>query len=533
MVHLVAQDNLFMKKLFLFCVCVFTATQVHAQIYSYPNLARQFSTSYATGSARMQGLGGNFGVLGADLSSIAGNPAGLGFYSRSEIGINLGMLDAQTKASYLDQSTPESNSSLHVPNFGIVIAGDYMNRSEWRGTFGLSYSQRTVLSQPLRLEGTNNRSSYLDRLIEKADSRYNLPGGRDVDGNFIDDEYDSNNQAANTLEGVAYQTYLINNSNSGGAPFSRFEPNLPTFQQGLATNSGVISQWNISYGANYQERLFLGVGLHFSRLRSISDFSWTEEFIGANYVGGFEAKEKLETSGSGVSATLGLIYKISTNLRVSLAAETPMYYDQMAERLTGVIYPRIFGVPSELNGSPIVITKVNPVRLLPNEFTYQLLTPFKLSTGAAYFFGKRALLSFDAEYLNFNGIRLAAAELGAFANQQFKDKYNGQVKSNFQSVLNLKVGAEIRVSSSWSIRGGVASYGQIFASSYDSIDRTQFQLSAGLGYRSNGYYIDLGVWQRTGNEAYTPYTLKNAAEYSSAALKISNTQILIGGGVYF
>ena len=527
------QDNLFMKKVFLFCVCVFTVTQVHAQIYSYPNLARQFSTSYATGTARMQGLGGNYGVLGADLSSIAGNPAGLGFYTRSEVGINLGMLDAQTKATYLGQSTPESNSSFHLPNFGIVIAGDNMSRLDWRGTFGFSYSQRTVLSQPLRVEGTNNRSSYLDQLIEKADSRYNLPGGRDIDGNIIDDEYDPNNQAANTLAGVAYQTFLINNSSSGGAPFSRFEPNLPTIQQGIATNTGVISQWNISYGANYQERLFLGVGLHFSRLRSTSDFGWTEEFVGANFVGGFESREKLETSGSGISATVGLIYKVSSNLRVSLAAETPMYYDQMAERLTGIIYPRVFGVPSELNGSPITITKVNPVRLLPNEFTYQLLTPFKFSTGAAYFFGKRALVSFDAEYMNFNGIHLSAAELGAFANQQFKDKYNGQVKSNFQSTLNMKVGAEIRVSSSWSLRGGVARYGQVFASNYDSIDRTQFQLSAGVGYRTNGYYLDLGVWQRTGNEAYTPYTLKNAAEYSSAALKITNMQILLGGGVYF
>jgi long-subunit fatty acid transport protein len=210
-----------------------------------------------------------------------------------------------------------------------------------------------------------------------------------------------------------------------------------------------------------------------------------------------------------------------------------MYYDQMAERLTGITFPRVFGVPSELNGNPITITKVNPVRLLPNEFNYQMTTPLKFSAGAAYFFGKRALVSFDAEYMNYPGIRLAAVELGAFANQQFKDKYNGQVKANFQSALNLKVGAEIRVSSAWSVRGGVATYGQIYASDYDLIDRSQFQISAGLGYRSNAFYLDLGVWQRTGKDAYTPYVLKNAADYGSAALQILNTQVVIGGGVYF
>ena len=210
-----------------------------------------------------------------------------------------------------------------------------------------------------------------------------------------------------------------------------------------------------------------------------------------------------------------------------------MYYDQMSERLTGITYPRVFGVPSVLNGTPIIITKVSPVRLLPNEFTYQMTTPFKFSGGAAYFIGKRALISFDAEYVNYPGIHLASTELGASANDQFQAKYNGQVKANYQSALNLKAGAEIRISSSWSFRGGAASYGNAYASGFDSIDRSQFQISGGLGYRTNTYYIDLGVCQRTGKDAFTPYTLKNAADYGSAALQLTNTQFVIGGGVYF
>lgn len=533
-VHHVDQDKLIMKKLFFLSVCVCMWSQLHAQIYSYPALSKQFSTSYATGSARMQGMGGNYGVLGADLSSIAGNPAGLGFYSRSEVGMNVGVLDAQSSSSYLMQSSQATNTTLHLPNLGVVITGDYMNRSDWRGTFGLSYSQRAVFTQSMNIQGTNNRSSYLDQLIEKANSRYTYTDGKDVDGNIIDDEYDTYYEAATTPEGVAYQTFLINvNAKTGGAPFNRFEPNLPTNQIGEASNSGVISQWNFSYGANYKERLFVGIGLHFSKLKSINDYSWSEEFVGAEYIGAFESVEKLETTGSGISATLGLIYKLSPSLRMSMAVESPMYYDQMSERLTGTMYPKVFGVPSELNGAPIVITKVNPVRLLPNEFTYQMTTPVKFSAGAAYFLGKRALFSLDAEYVNYPGIHLASTELGAYANERFQAKYNGQVKANYQSVLNLKAGAEIRISSSWSIRGGAASYGNVYASGFDSIDRSQFQISGGLGYRTNAYYIDLGVWQRTGKDAFTPYTLKNAADYGSAALQLTHTQFVIGGGVYF
>jgi hypothetical protein len=162
-----------------------------------------------------------------------------------------------------------------------------------------------------------------------------------------------------------------------------------------------------------------------------------------------------------------------------------------------------------------------------------MTSPFKFSAGAAYFLGKRALFSFDAEYMNYPGMHLASTELGAYANEQFQAKYNGQVKANYQSVLNLKAGAEIRLNASWSVRGGVASYGNVYAAGFDSIDRSQFQVSGGLGYRTNAYYIDLGVWQRTGKDAFTPYTLKNAADYGSAALQVTHTQFVIGGGVYF
>jgi hypothetical protein len=68
-----------MKKALFLLFSVLTLSEAVAQIYTYPNLAKQFSTSYSSGTARMQALGGANTALGADLSSITGNPAGLGF----------------------------------------------------------------------------------------------------------------------------------------------------------------------------------------------------------------------------------------------------------------------------------------------------------------------------------------------------------------------------------------------------------------------------------------------------------------------
>ena len=494
-----------------------------AQIYSYPMLAKQFSTSYVTGSSRMQGLGGTHSVLGADLSSIAGNAAGLGFYSRSEIGINLAHLSTNTDAMYLDQTSSSDHSMIHLPNFGVVISGEYLSSSSWRGAFGIGYSRQVVLTQPLLIQGTNNRSSYLDYLIQRA-------GDKGATGKSLDDEYDSYYNTADSREAAAYQAYLINpNDKTGGAPFERYSPNLPTEQAGYADNKGSVAQWDISYGAAYQDRLFVGLGMHFTKLTATMTQRWEERFLENTYVAAWDMEEQLNTTGSGISVSLGAIYKLKPNFRVALNIQTPTYYDQLIEQYAGTLSPQINSIP--VTGG--FITRVKPVKLTPNEFSYQLATPFRISGGMAYFFGKRGLISADVEMLNYSGMSVSSAELGPYANQQFKEKYNPQMNRNFQTALNLKLGAEFRVTSSWTLRGGVTSYGNGFTSTYDSIDRSQFQLSAGLGYRSSAYYIDLAFVQLTGKEAYTPYTLKNAADYASAALTISQTQLSLGGGLFF
>ena len=113
----------------------------------------------------------------------------------------------------------------------------------------------------------------------------------------------------------------------------------------------------------------------------------------------------------------------------SLVGALPKYKQGFVNLKTAII----FGIPSiDSKGNPITITRVGAVKLTPNEFTYQLTTPFKLSGGAAYFFGKRGLLSLDLEYVNYPGMQVSSVELSAADNINFENKYNGQTKKNFQ-----------------------------------------------------------------------------------------------------
>ena len=459
------------KALFLF-FSVFALSEAMAQIYTYPGLAKQFTTSYSVGTARMQALGGSHSAIGADLSSISGNPAGLGFYTRSEVNISFASTNVQTKSSYLSTSDEASDSEIQMPTLGMVISSTNLSGGDWHGSFGFGYSRQAIFIQPIQVSGTNNRSSLLDSFIEKANDK-------GATGASLDEEYDSYAGTASSAEALAYQSYLINpNSVTGGAPFERFQPLLPTDQYGAATNTGALTSWDFAYGASYQDKFYLGAALHFSRINSSSSTTWEDEFLGAKNVAGFQYAETLLTNGSGIALSLGGIYKVNSSLRLSLAFKSPTYYDQMNETYKGFI-------------------------------------------------------TADLEYVGYGSMKGSSTELGGSANQSFQTKYNGQISRNFEGALNVKVGSEIRVTSSISLRGGAAMFGSGYAQSYDTIDRNAFQFSGGIGYRKTNFYIDLTAIHRTQKDAYTPYTLKNTADFSSATLDLTSTQFMLGGGVYF
>jgi hypothetical protein len=515
------------KALFLF-ISVFALSEAVAQIYTYPGLAKQFTTSYSVGTARMQALGGSHSALGADLSSISGNPAGLGFYTRSEVNLSLAYTGVQTKSMYLSSADEASESQIQMPTLGMVISSNNLSGGDWNGSFGFGYSRQAIFIQPITISGTNNRSSLLDNFIEKASDK-------GATGASLDDEYDAYTGTAGSAEALAYQSYLINpNSVTGGAPFERFQPLLPTNQYGSATNSGALTSWDFAYGASYQDKFYLGAALHFSRINASSSTTWEDEFVGAKNVAGFQYAETLLTTGSGIALSLGGIYKVNPSLRLSLALKTPTYYDQMNETYNARLFPNVIGIPTiGSTGNPITITKVNPIRLTTNEFTYQFVSPLKVSGGLAFFFSKKGFVTADVEYVGYGSMKVSSTELGGSANQSFQTKYNGQISRNFEGALNVKVGSEIRVTPSISLRGGAAMFGSGYAQSYDTIDRNAFQFSGGIGYRKTNFYIDLTAIRRTQKDAYTPYTLKNTADFSSATLDLTSTQFMLGGGVYF
>ena len=103
--------------------------------------AYQLSQTDLKGTARFVSMGGAFGALGGDLSTLNQNPAGIGVYRSSEIGVTMDINIQGTKSNSLGFSLSEDQTKVYCPNIAYVGAynldSDVMPYFNW----GISYGR--------------------------------------------------------------------------------------------------------------------------------------------------------------------------------------------------------------------------------------------------------------------------------------------------------------------------------------------------------------------------------------------------------
>ena len=81
-----------MKKLFMMAALIVSTMPMAAQ-ETYENA--KIATEDLNGTARYVGMGGAMEALGADISTIGTNPAGIGLFRHSSLGASFGMVSQQ------------------------------------------------------------------------------------------------------------------------------------------------------------------------------------------------------------------------------------------------------------------------------------------------------------------------------------------------------------------------------------------------------------------------------------------------------
>ncbi|WP_158858404.1 OmpP1/FadL family transporter [Lunatibacter salilacus] len=440
----------------------------------YVEDALRFSMFNPTGAARISGLGGTQHSLGGDISNIHGNPAGLGFFQRSEFNITAGYTDWNAETVFLNQGSNYNATNFHVPNIGVVIsrAKAPLQAGDWRGgSFGFSFNrQSNFRTNSGYFSNQLGQESILDYYIDQY-SQSGVPGG---------------------LDGLFYDAFLINPVDGGGYEYS---PNttdqLEKFE--LVESEGNQNQISFAYGGNYKNKLFLGANLGIVTMNFRRVQIYSEEFLNNNQTTLFSSLDQnLLLEGSGVNIGVGAIYKPIDQLNIGVTFHSPTWSRINEEFLAGISAE--FTPPYQ---DPEFGT-INQERVDTDLYisSFSLRSPMRLGSGLTYFFGKNGFLSADVDYLDYSMMNLRSNVFNA-------GEDNREIRALYGQTFNYRVGGEARIDM-LRIRAGYSYIGDPFLNPGD-FDRSMTQLSGGLGVKLANFSVDLAVMSNRFNSFYTSY----------------------------
>ena len=99
-----------MKTRFFLTAAAMAALMPLAAQETYENA--KIATEDLNGTARYVGMGGAGDALGADISTISTNPAGIGLFRHSKVDVSAGMVSQQDATDY-----SEGRGRCHQPQF--------------------------------------------------------------------------------------------------------------------------------------------------------------------------------------------------------------------------------------------------------------------------------------------------------------------------------------------------------------------------------------------------------------------------------
>lgn len=452
--------------------------------------ALQISRQERYGSARFNAMGGAFSALGGDLAAIHSNPAAAGVFNKSEIGFTLGLGSTGVNSTYYGTRDEAQSGRLNVNNMGVLFASE-INHPDWRVlNIGITYARTNDFNRRTDYTGTQSDHSFAQELVGIANS-----------GSFSMNELQ---QQYPFSAGPAFQAFVIDTLASPSADyFSVIDPNDEVTQELELQENGRTSEFELSLGTNYKDRLYIGVGLKIGTLvleRSLDHFEVPTD---QSELREHRYSSDLEIRGTSYAVSAGIIARLSNLIRVGVSAQTPHFYvnneffsngfvaelsgDYLdyAQGVTGSTETQFFGSSPEGNNR------------------YNFNTPWRFTGGLAAVFGKNALLSAEYEYLDYSTAQFGRNSRSG-VNYDFEVE-NADIEAVLAPTHNIRAGFEYRMLP-YSFRAGYVFAQDPVASNFrGDVNRNSHQFSAGAGVRFKKVYLDAAYFYRATGSQYALY----------------------------
>ncbi|MBF1471375.1 MAG: hemin receptor [Prevotella pallens] len=505
---------------YLLAATLFSLPVAAQETYENANL----TSTDLNGTARYVGMGGAMEALGADVSTIGSNPAGIGLFRRSQLSVSGGLLMQSNGKEYGDGK--KTNASFD--QIGFV----YTTRAS-RGSnlnFGFNYTKGKnfdfLLNASGKLgNGSQNNQSYLKYVlgsenyggfdVRKKDDAY--IGFASPQANFVSWTW-------NQLDYLYFNTLLPDATTAG--KFNNYLADSYTFDK---ASTGYVGNYDFNISGSIQDQFYLGLTFGLKDVHYDSESRYNERL--SNGVGDVSVLDIRRITGTGFDITAGIIVRpiASSPFRIGAYVKTPTWYDLTTSNVTRIDKNTNTGGKNDWGK-------------VPNSYDYKLWTPWKFGLSLGHTVGNYLALGLTYEFEDHSTLDSRIND-GGYYNDYYGTYYetssadksmNKHTKQALKGVSTLKMGAEYKPTSNLALRLGynyispkynkdaqkdptIVSPGSAYSSSTDFVnwDSTN-RFTFGIGYQINKFNVDLAYQYSMQKGTFYPFSTMNFSIHDTA-----------------
>lgn len=523
--------------------------------------AARFSGSELNGTARFVGMGGAMSALGADISVIGTNPAGIGLFRSHDLSLSFGFNKNVTNSNLGGTEVKDERTRASFDQLGFVYSTKIGNKTDLRYfNIGFNYHKMANFNRQFSSRGNLNGSSLSWQMQDMM-----LGTGAYQNQASYDALLDAENPYTSSayygtpfLGSMGVRTGLVDDVTGNDGSFGMMGWNGASGDY-YSREEGGINAYDFNLSFNVQDRFYFGATLgvydvNYSRYSSYYETVLDDK---GNDNGSFQLNNWFTTDGAGLDLKLGVIVRPMeySPFRIGFAVHTPIWYS-LNDRYTATLGTDILAFPEKYTENLSDYYAPDASYLLE----YQLATPWKFNVSMGTTFSN--VLAVDAEY-----------EFANYAKARYKDAggydlaaANGAVDKYLKNVHTFRIGMEAKFTPQFSFRAGYnyvtspiadnsARYVPNLSTNkadYIWFDETRTDpeyhnlkarntLTLGLGYRGKFMYADVAYkydFYKSDFYMFDDYRFSNdgssiVSRNSAAAVNHDRHQLLLTLGVKF
>ena len=482
-----------MKKIYLMAAVAMMSAAAYGQdnVNLDTYMGAQLATEDLNGTARYVGMGGALEALGAEISTISTNPAGIGMFRKSQVAGSMGLIIQEEGKNFQDGS--KVNASFD--QLGVVIAlrtgvQSYIN-------FGFNYHKSRNFNYVLSAAGAALNGS--------SQNRQTIIKGRLGLLNAKNSWYESQ------VDNLLLESGMLDNGKDaeGNKQYSYIDSKNYEFDR---AHTGYIGEYDINISGNINDRVYLGATLG---IKDVRYYAYSEYFEVLNPQTPGKARSALMYDDHRITGT-GFDIKFGTVIRP--IEESPFRFGLYVHT------PTWYSLRSKNN------TRLGNVQEIAYNVRFRFNTPWKFGVSLGHIIDNQFALGLTYEYADYtsNDMRSITDRYYDWDNYYHENSSSDQeMKRNANDVLRgvhtLKLGAEMRADKMLSIRIGYNYVSPMYQTSgvrdqtlnspgvymASTTDYTNWydthRLTAGVGFTFDNLRLDLAYQYSMRKGDFYPY----------------------------